>query len=99
MSAGYTSGSWEVPTGFEQVDEEGHEGMPVFVGGNPFDTIATVWPREGCNANARLIAAAPDLLVALKGMLLVFGEDEQTYHTLRMAREAIEKATGKEMAA
>jgi len=47
-------------------------------------------------ANARLIAAAPDLLAALNAMLTHMGmdEDEWTKPTFDQARAAIAKATG-----
>ena len=48
----------------------------------------------GTEANARLIAAAPDLLEALKGMLLHMGMDEDEWNkpTFDHARAAIAKA-------
>ena len=51
--------------------------------------------KEIC-ANARLIAAAPELLEALKGMLEVFGDEfgMDTSATVDYARHAIAKATG-----
>jgi hypothetical protein len=49
-------------------------------------------------ANARLIAAAPDLLEALQGMLDVYGNDGHLHApalaALRAARAAIAKAGG-----
>ena len=47
-------------------------------------------------ANARLIAAAPDLLSALAAMLTHMGMDEDEYNkpTFEQARAAIAKATG-----
>lgn len=56
----------------------------------------------GYSANARLIAAAPDLLAALVDMVEQFGhycehtEDEKEIQTLIMARAAISKAEGRE---
>jgi hypothetical protein len=54
-------------------------------------------------ANARLIAAAPDLLEALEFMLSVFNEtypdvadDEEDREAWAKARAAIKKATGEE---
>lgn len=51
---------------------------------------------EEAQANARLIAAAPDLLAALNAMLTHMGldEDEWTKPTFDQARAAIAKATG-----
>ena len=49
------------------------------------------------DANARLIAAAPDLLAALGGMLTVAQsyQDEKGQRAVQAARAAIAKATGK----
>jgi hypothetical protein len=54
----HTPGPAQLPTGFRLVDEEQHDGMPLFANGDPFDTIAIVLARKGCNGNARLLAAA-----------------------------------------
>ena len=43
-------------------------------------------------ANARLIAAAPDLLVALQHLMVA--HDEQLDYAFQQAQEAIAKATG-----
>lgn len=45
-----------------------------------------------CGANARLIAAAPDLLAALRAML----DDDNHDAAKEQARAAIARATGKE---
>lgn len=60
-------------------------------------TIADVWfirrdPEEG-NANARLIAAAPELLEALRQLLHSSGLDERAAAQMA-AHAAIHKATG-----
>lgn len=47
---------------------------------------------EATNANARLIAAAPDLLEALQHLLVAHGE--QLDYAFQQAQEAIAKATG-----
>jgi hypothetical protein len=67
--------------------------------------------EEGCTvcnpspmgeANARLIAAAPDLLAALQGMIEYFvdysWDDYSDTETLQAARAAIAKATGDQTA-
>jgi hypothetical protein len=54
----HTPGPAQLPTGFQLVKPDEHEGMPLFSNGDPFDTIAMVLPRKECNANARLLAAA-----------------------------------------
>lgn len=76
----HTAGPWHVTTGGQQVRSE-------------TDQIARVWMMrrgEGV-ANARLIAAAPDLLAALQGILSGAGR-----HTIEFdaARAAIDKAIG-----
>jgi hypothetical protein len=49
-----------------------------------------------CEANAKLIAAAPDLLAALNAMLTHMGMDEDEWNkpTFDQARAAIAKAQG-----
>lgn len=57
--------------------------------------VTVTWTR-GCTseANARLIAAAPDLLAALRGMLNI-GETKAEYDAaIQRAVDAIAKATG-----
>jgi len=83
---------------------------PWRVGGNSgFVNQIQIEPAIGCaygagyevKANARLIAAAPDLLEALEFMLSVFNEtypdvadDEEDREAWAKARAAIRKATG-----
>jgi hypothetical protein len=86
----FTPGPWNI---FQSI------GLEVEADGIP---ICEIWQRgdeEQEQANARLIAAAPDLLEALKEVLSSWedgytpNEDQDTYNT---ARAAIRKATGKE---
>ena len=83
MSPQHTPAPWRI----------GDAGMTVFgpPNGNPSpETVAATRNR----ANARLIAAAPDLLDALRDLVAV---TEQTYdnrHELAAALDAIERATG-----
>lgn len=80
-----------------------------FVGCDEWRTMARTYGTEGEEeigsivmlANARLIAAAPELLEALRGMLALDEEHHQRGHCdddvcaeVRKARAAIAKATG-----
>jgi len=52
------------------------------------------WDEQDLEANARLIAAAPELLEALQNLLAVHnGEGGTRYHAGDIARAAIAKAT------
>jgi hypothetical protein len=53
----------------------------------------TAAPLE-CIENARLIAAAPDLLAALQDLLSAIEETYDNRHEIRAAQDAIAKATG-----
>jgi hypothetical protein len=57
-------------------------------------SLAYVWGEgeEQAEANARLIAAAPDLLEALQHLMVAHGE--QLDYAFQQAQEAIAKATG-----
>jgi len=46
------------------------------------------------NANARLIAAAPDLLAALEWMVSAYTDEDDSGPFIQRARAAIAKATG-----
>lgn len=48
-------------------------------------------------ANAQLLAAAPELLEALQGLLVRVADDEEygPFHAVTKARQAIAKALGK----
>lgn len=59
--------------------------------------VMPVWKPELLNApNARLIAAAPDLLGALEGLMSLYGRtnDEDATDELLAARAAVAKAKG-----
>jgi len=49
--------------------------------------------RSEVEANIKLIAAAPDLLIALNNLLTRFNSSELTMETLESAKAAIAKAT------
>ena len=95
----HTPGPWIIDLASDEIHD---------TKGNP---IATTWCHAGCGwqtkaANARLIAAAPDLLEALRGAIgaLEFSQDfhrdlgneEQAFAAdkLDAALKAIAKATG-----
>lgn len=61
----------------------------------PYNTTRST---DTCIANARLCAAAPDLLYALRGMIDVVNQDSSARERVvakRRARRAIAKAEGK----
>lgn len=103
--AGPTPGPWKIAEGrFNYHDEAERDAWGSIEGDECY--LATVWAdatrlRRDAEANARLIAAAPDLLEALTGLLADI-EDYQTRNQLGghdnhcqvMARAAIEKALG-----
>lgn len=85
----HTPGPWFV--GFlERTICTGSENGPVLYRVNPH-------PRPLSEADARLIAAAPELLEALQAMLAVYGHDGHFHPpalaATRAARAAIAKAT------
>jgi hypothetical protein len=71
----------------------GDAGLTVFgpPNGNPSpETVAATRNR----ANARLIAAAPELLAALRDLVAVTQQNYDNRHELAAALDAIERATG-----
>ena len=97
MSAAHTPGPWFAKReGFSTVYIEGRIRPGVL------QEIAACGPTEAGpetqEANARLIAAAPELLLALQSLMNLFEQHEQAAHTTSpvgdYARAAIAKATG-----
>lgn len=82
MTAKHTPGPWHVANG---VQIRGAR-----------EQIAKVWMMRGGegNANARLIAAAPELLEALQFVMTASGEQLST--AFEQAQAAIAKATGEQ---
>jgi hypothetical protein len=82
----HTPGPWAV---YRAVQNEGefiiHQGAT--------DIAVTRWALGDCNANARLIAAAPELLAALQACLAVPNKNRPDY-IWDNARAAIAKAIG-----
>lgn len=100
--AEYTKGPWELDSDALRGDSY------TAINGEGWDELATVVTRMMGNAednpeglaNARLIAAAPELLEALELMVAMFADhtqyDEDGYETaaVAVAREVITKAKG-----
>ena len=90
MSAKHTPGPWKIDYGYNRIIN--------FIGPCVPDQYAGSSWLQVTEANARLIAAAPDLLDALKGMLEVFGDEfgMGDSSVCDDARAAISKATRSE---
>jgi len=90
----HTKGPWVVgPVDDTVVTHMGKDGIRYEVAAVDGDyNDPDTWPIM--EANARLIAAAPDLLEALQNLLAVHqGEGGTKYHAIDIARAAIAKAT------
>lgn len=106
INAQYTPGPWNIE-GEAKYDDTGHYiGGLSIAGDNNNIAIITPWqaPLEA-QENARLIAAAPEMLVALQEVLnsltyaadaLRVPPDSQFTYTIHQVRAAITKATGEE---
>jgi hypothetical protein len=84
---------WEINTG--RCPNSGHEswtGMSVVFGCDDYPKMGKI----AGEANARLIAAAPDLLEACKAMIDYYGSASANVEALTAARAAIAKATGEQ---
>lgn len=90
MSAKHTPGPWEIERGYSTIIKS--------IGPCVADEYAGSAWLEVSEANARLIAAAPELLDALKELLDREWQDDEGDYTLEMARRkaraAIAKAIG-----
>ena len=96
MSAAHTPGPWKSRTGFDSDMREIYAPNPKIK--KPFMPTQLADVRADCKegkANARLIAAAPDLLEALKFLVRcsapMTGQQEQCWISIR---SALAKATG-----
>ena len=104
----HTPGPWEVVN--NPPNEDGSTATSIY-GSDQY--VADVYcgyagsknmPNAEAAANARLIAAAPELLEALDGMIQVYGGDRDwngpkhstELELIAMARAAIAKATGEQ---
>lgn len=96
----HTPGPWRLAVvgGFR----DGQPSASIWIEAGEYYSIASVIPQREVEANAHLLAAAPELLFALK-MLLADIEDYQRInhlggadnHSQQMARAAIAKAEGR----
>lgn len=95
-AAQHTPGPWTV-TRTREISAPTPQDSPVIL---PTITICEVWSGgagiEGADANARLIAAAPDLLAFAKSLIDAWESDGMPppYEIAKAARAAIAKATG-----
>ena len=90
MSEKHTPGPWKIgtppPNGEQTVGTD--QGLMV--------AVATTSAGVQTKANARLIAAAPDLLEALKGLMALSDHRVDLRDAAKDARAAIAKATGEQ---
>jgi hypothetical protein len=100
----FTPGPWKVSTEnkgsiFGDLDNDAHDGDNPYIG-----TVAGIGTDKDdpeCTANAKLIAAAPDLLEALRLALpyiegayeCAFPDSDENNNVLEAAKSAIAKAT------
>ena len=95
MCERYTPGPWQVYADLPSAEPNWH----IVTNASRMRVIANVHIEPGNSvdrANARLIAAAPDLHAALCRMLEMFGPGNQDTHAVRSAHAAITKAEGQE---
>lgn len=86
MKTQHTPGPWRIH-GVTKTTILNEEGKEIYDGANYQNNF------EEAKANAKLIAAAPELLEALKNLVEYLGEDWQHDQFLINAQEAINKAT------
>lgn len=89
----HTKGTWEVSSNLLTVVSLGHPEL-----GKPFiaKMCSGLFPSEECEANARLIAASPELLAALKMLTDAANSHIELCDEVEAARAAIAKATNTE---
>jgi hypothetical protein len=90
----HTPGPWAVG---DRWGEQNGDAVFVSSGGFPVCAITGYHGRETSEANARLIAAAPDLLVALKAALVFSTDDDGAVwadSAIAKAEAAIARAEG-----
>ena len=94
MNTQHTPGPWSV-----EIDHHNNapEYIRAYADGEMYDLASVLCDETGnATANARLIAAAPDLLAALEACLQrLDSHDDQSVPECLVALAAIKKATGK----
>ena len=93
MKSAHTPGPWQYGSG------KLSNSIQVYVGAQNIASVTMLNHYEPADANARLIAAAPDLLEALRALIktadMYWTEDKSTtWPALEESREAIAKAIG-----
>lgn len=84
--AEYTPGPWHMPTGYSDFQVHGPDGNRVA------DTMTLTRHAAECEANARLIAAAPDLFRIGQG-LLAYSHSEPDVYVLNALLAELEEVT------
>jgi hypothetical protein len=99
--ATHTPGPWHIGQSREWDDGELHEQLAVYSAEGVKTAKVETWLkhcREESEANARLIAAAPELLAALKALLPILDNDSplaRAYEDVgQLAQAALAKAEG-----
>ena len=106
MAAAYTPGPWEID---EVVSDGPYDiilGYDIPGAGRPILIASTLGPDEHgpidaakAKANARLIAAAPEMIFALRAALIAWGDKVMVngyeHDALKLINAAIAKAEGK----
>jgi hypothetical protein len=97
----HTKGPWHIGAGNGEGSVFADTGRTrLEQGGTTLYSICSVtrgWNDGEDAANARLLASAPELLAALRGLMqYVGGWDESGDHPCAIARAAIAKATGEQ---
>ena len=95
----HTPGPWTDDTLTNQNPTFSNGAMRIVTGDGARIAFLPMWQddeHQEARANARLIAAAPELLSALNAMLTHMGMDEDEWNrpTFNQARRAVAKATG-----
>ena len=86
----HTQGKWNVKEVRENLN-----GLSSFVSYQVVSDDEVVIAKETTEANANLIASAPDLLSAIKPLVKRIKADYHPPHIIKFAEEAIAKAEGK----